>query len=111
MSSTWHPTTHADYDTLKGFDVYSSDDEKLGTIKEVLHPQTTGRMVTGGHYFRVDPGALKKLFSDQDEVFVAETMIRRVDAAEDKVVLEVTKDRIQHETWSQPADFDTYRRT
>ena len=63
----------------------------------------------GGHYFRVDPGALKKLFSDQDEVFVSETMIREVRPDDDKVVLSIPKDRVQHEEWGRPRDFDTYR--
>ena len=107
--TTWTPTTHEDYDTLKGFDVYSSDNEKLGTIKEVHHPAAAMPAARGGHYFRVEPGMLKKLFSDQDEVFVSETMIREVRPEDDKVILSVPKDRIQDQEWGRPHDFDTYR--
>ena len=38
MSTTqtlWNPLTHQDYEPLKGFAVYTSDDEKLGTIDDV----------------------------------------------------------------------------
>ena len=108
-TTTWNPSTHDEYDTLKGFDVYSSDNEKLGTIKEVCHPATAMPDARGGHYFRVDPGTLKKLFSDKDEVFIAETMIREVRPDDDKVILSVPKDRIQHEEWDRPGNFDTYR--
>jgi hypothetical protein len=111
MSMTnWNPTTHADYETLKGFEVYTSDDEKLGKIAEVLHPQTTSTTVRGGHYFRVDPGAMKKLFTDQDEVFVPENLIRSVDPRDDKVILEVPKNRIQQTDWSRPSNIDAFRR-
>ncbi len=113
--NTWQPLGHDDYETLKGFDVVTSDNEKLGTIKEVLHPatQTTapGTPVAGGHYFRVDPGALKKMFSDQDEVFVSETLIRDVRPEEDTVILSIPKASVQNTDWSRPVDFDTYRRS
>jgi hypothetical protein len=110
MSMTsWNPTSHDEYDALHGFDVYSSDNAKLGTIKEVCHPAAAMPAARGQHYFRVEPGTLKKLFTDQDEVFVAETMIREVRPEEDKVILSVPKDRVQDEEWSRPHDFDTYR--
>ena len=34
-TKTWNPSTHADYDRLKGMDVFTSDDEKIGTVDEV----------------------------------------------------------------------------
>ena len=107
---SWNPTTHADYETLKGFDVYTSDDEKLGTIAEVCHPATEMPAARGGHYFRVDPGTLKKLFTDADEVFVPEHLVRMVQPEDEKVILEVTKDRIQQTDWTRPDNFDTFSR-
>jgi hypothetical protein len=111
MSSMWMPERHEDYDTLKGFDVYSSDDEKLGTIKEICHPQATIPTALGGHYFRVEPGKLKKLFGGQDEVFVPETLIRRVDPTEDEVILDVPKAQVERQDWQPPRDLDTFRRS
>jgi|GEM_PF-5087281 len=108
-TTTWNPTTHEEYDLLNGFDVYSSDNEKLGKISEVCHPATAMPAARGEHYFRVEPGMLKKLFSDGDEIFVAETMIRDVRPDDNRVILNVTKDRIQDEDWGRPHDFDTYR--
>jgi hypothetical protein len=64
----------------------------------------------GGHYVRVEPGALKKLFGGQDEVFVPETLIRRVDPAENKVILEVPKAQLERQDWQPPRDLATYRR-
>jgi hypothetical protein len=111
MSTTmWNPTTHQDYEQLKGFEVFTSDDEKLGKIDEVFHPPVEMPQARGRHYFKVDPGTLKKLFSDQDEVFVSESMIRRVDTADDRIVLEVPKSQIGKTNWSRPADYNTYRR-
>lgn len=110
MSTTWNPSTHADYETLKGFDVYTSDDEKLGTIAEVCHPAQEMPAARGNHYFRVDPGTLKKLFTDADEVFVPERLVRLVQPENDKVILEVTKDHIQQTDWSRPDNFDTFSR-
>lgn len=112
MSSTmWTPMRHEDYDTLKGFEVYTSDDEKLGTIKEILHPQSAMPTARGGHYFRVEPGALKKLFGGQDEVFVPETLISRVETSDDRVILEVPKAMLDRQDWSRPAEFETFRRS
>ncbi len=107
----WNPTTHEDYDTLKGFDVYSRDDEKLGTITDVLPPRDEMPLARGKHYFKVEPGMMKKLFSDQDEIFVPERLVQTVRPDDDRVILEVTKDRIEHEDWSKPRDFETFRRS
>ncbi len=108
-TTTWNPTTHEEYDMLTGFDVYSSDNEKLGAIKEVCHPAAAMPAARGGHYFRVEPGTLKKLFSDLDEVFISETIVREVRPDDNKVILSVPKDRIEHEDWGRPNDFDSYR--
>src|SRR5215207_2351979 len=113
MSTTrtaWMPLTHDDYDTLKGFAVYTSDDEKLGTIQEIFHPATPMPSARGSHVFRVEPGALQKLFGGQDEVFVSERLISRVEPAEDKVILEVPKASLTQQDWRRPRDLDTFRR-
>jgi hypothetical protein len=111
MSTTmWNPTTHADYETLKGFDVFTSDNEKLGTIAEVCHPAQEMPSARGNHYFRLKPGTLKKLFTDAEEVFVPERLVRMVNPDEDAVILEVPKAQVKQTDWSRPADFDTFRR-
>lgn len=109
MSATWNPSTHDDYDILKGFEVYSADDEKLGTIKDVLHPREEMPAARGKHYFRVEPGMMKKLFSDQEEIFVPERLVQTVRSEDHRVVLEVTKDWVQGEDWATPSDVNVYR--
>lgn len=109
MSMMWNPTTHADYDDLKGFDVYTSDNEKLGTIKEIFHPAADMPAARGQHVFKVEPGMLKELFTDDKDVYVSERMIRAVDTDDDKVILEVPKASIEQQDWSRPKNFDTYR--
>jgi len=111
MSMTWNPVTHEDYEQLKGFEVFTSDNEKLGKIDQVMHPATSMPQARGQHYFRVDPGTLKRLFSGEDEVFVPETLVRSVDVADDKIILEVPKSSVPTKDWSRPAHFDSYRRS
>jgi hypothetical protein len=111
MSMThWNPMSHADYDRLKGFDVYTSDNEKLGTIKEVFHPNADMPQARGAHYFKVEPGMLKQLFSDQDEVYLPERLIRTVETTEDRVILEVPKAQVKNQQWTRPRDIETFRR-
>lgn len=112
MSTTmWNPTRHEDYDTLKGYEVFTSDNEKLGKISEVCHPAMDMPTARGRHYFKVDPGTLKKWFTDADEVFVPERLVSMIEPDADRVILEVPKARIEHTDWSRPHDFDTYRRS
>jgi hypothetical protein len=111
MSERWHPTTPDVYDRLRGCTVYSSDNEKLGTIRAVLCTETPAAMVAASHYLRVDPGVIKRLFGDQEEVYIPEAMIQHVDTSRDTVVLEVTRDRVQYETWTRPVDLGACRRS
>jgi sporulation protein YlmC with PRC-barrel domain len=108
---TWTPQTHDDYDALKGFDVYTSDDEKIGTIKEVFHPQEDIESARGKHYFRVEPGAIGGLFSDIDEVYIPERIVQSVNQDDDRVILEVPKDKITQEEYSRPFEIDSFRRS
>jgi len=56
---TWTPTTHEAYDTLKGRDVVSAENEQLGTIAAIFHPKQAMPEARGGHYFLVKPGMLR----------------------------------------------------
>jgi hypothetical protein len=110
MSSTtrtrWNPTTHDDYNELKNVDVFTSDDEKIGTIEEVLHP-ASGSTSPTEHYFRVDPGFFDKLTGD-DEMYVRASMVEFV--SDDRVVIETPKDRIESTDWTAPGNMDSYKR-
>ncbi len=108
---TWNPTTHTDYDTLKGFTVYTFDNEKVGTIKEVFHPHEELPTARGKHYFKVEPGMLKQWFSDQEEFFLPERLIGEVLPNEEKVVLEIPKAQLKQEDWRRPREIDTFRRS
>jgi hypothetical protein len=108
---SWIPQSHEDYDALKGFDVYSSDDEKIGTIREVYHPAGDITTARGKHYFRVEPGMIEGLFSDIDEVYVPERMVQMVDPNEDRVILEMPKASLSRQNWNRPPELDTYRRS
>jgi rRNA processing protein Gar1 len=106
MSSTWNPSTHDEYDALKGKDVYTADNEKIGSVDEVLHP-ASGSTARGEHYFLVKPGMLDKL-AGQDELYVPATSVRMV--SEDRLVLETTRDTLDAGNWSRPSNIDTFRR-
>lgn len=104
----WNPTTHGDYDGLKGRDVFSRDGEKLGSIDAVFHPDQQMPAARGHHYFLLDPGLLKKWFSDRDEAYFSERAIEGY--TDDGVYLNFTKDAIAKQTWDRPGELAGYRR-
>ncbi len=107
--TTWNPTTHADYDALKGWDAFSRDDEKIGTIEAIFHPQLDMPAARDRHVFLVKPGMLKSLFGG-DEVYVPETAIFQV--TPEKVVLSVPKDQLQSQAWTtKPTSIEAFRRS
>ena len=108
-TTTWSPATHSDYDTLIGFDVFTSDHEKLGTIAEVSHPAVEFPSARGSHVFRIDPGLVKKLFTGADELFVPERLVRMVTPEEQAVILEITRSTLVETDWSRPDEFDIVR--
>ncbi len=107
----WSPMTHEEYDVLKDLEVYTSDNEKIGTIKEVLHPREEMPAARGRHYFKVEPGMLKQWFSDQEEFFLPERLIDEALPNEGKVILEVPKDSLKAQDWSRPPEFESFRRS
>lgn len=111
MSMQWYPTTHDDYDMLKGYEVRTSDNEKLGKIDAIYHPKEDMPEARGHHVFKVDPGTLKELFTSAEDVYIPERLIRSVDTQDDRVILEVPKDMVKNEDWSKPKNLDTYRST
>lgn len=105
--TTWSPTAKADYDVLAGCAVYSSDNEQVGTVTGVFHPQATSPATSGGHYFAVKPGMLKNLFG-ADEVYIPETAIRSF--ANRTVTLGFAKAALQGENWTtKPAGWNVVR--
>jgi hypothetical protein len=106
MSRTWTFTTPAEYDALKGMDVFTSDDAKIGKVDEVLHPANNS-MAPDQHYFLVKPGKRDKLIRD-DELYVPATAVQMV--GQHRVVLETSSDIVQSVKWTPPRDVDTFRR-
>src|SRR6266511_3460048 len=94
----WSPTTHADYDVLKGMDVYSADGEQVGTVKQVFHPEGDFATTRGRHVFLLDPGVLKEWFGGFSDVYLPEAAI--VDVTPDRVDLTFTKDQVKDQGWT-----------
>lgn len=104
---TWNPMSDQDYGLIPGKDVYSRDDEKVGSIKEVWHPEADFPASRGQHYFLMDPGLLKDWFGGFDKLYLPESNIESVTA--DRVVLNMTKDEIKRADWAKaPAGWDAY---
>ena len=104
----WAPTTHADYDMLLNKDVYSSDGEKVGTVKKVFHPEGDFVATRGRHFFLLDPGLMKEWFGGFSDVYLPESAIQTV--TQDRVTVSFTKDQIKNQGWTtKPADIDRYR--
>jgi hypothetical protein len=99
----WNPQTHEDYDALKGYEVFSSDNEQVGTVAAVFLPETAMPATEGGHYFAVKPGMFKSLFG-ADEVYIPESAVRTV--ADGKLTLGIAKTALQAQNWAaKPADW------
>ncbi len=106
MSMSWNPSNHDAYDALKGKDVYTADNEKIGTVDEVLHPANDTN-APDQHYLLVKPGMLERI-AGQDEFYVPATSIQM--EGEDRVVLETTKESFGSRDWPEPGDGDAFRR-
>jgi hypothetical protein len=105
----WIPASHADYDVLTGMDVYSFDDEKVGTIKAVFHPEGDFAMTRGRHYFLLDPGLMKEWFGGFSDVYLPESAIESV--TPDRVTITFTKDQVKNQGWTtKPEVIGRYRR-
>jgi hypothetical protein len=103
---TWSPRTHADYDELKGMDVYTSDDEKIGEIDEVLHPANDSTQPEE-HFLHVKPGMLGKI-SGEDEMYLRADEVKFI--GDDRVVLGLPKNRVESGSWAAPRNVDKFRR-
>ena len=107
MSTTWNPMDHRDYDNLKGKNVFTSDNEKIGTVDQVLHPANESTS-PDQHLLLVKPTMMEKL-SGQDELYIPATTVQMV--SEDRVLLEMTKDGAERANWTKPKNFDNFRRS
>lgn len=106
--TVWSPLTFTDYDVLTNKDVYSSDGEKVGTVKRVYHPEGDFAASRGRHFFLLDPGLMKEWFGGFSDVYLPESAIEAV--SEDRVTVSYTKGQIKNQGWTaKPADFDRYR--
>ncbi len=107
----WLPTTHAEYDRLKGQPVRSADAETLGTITTILHPEAAMCEALGGHYIVVKPGMLRQQswFGRGTEFYVPESAIAA--DTEDGVRLTYPTDQLAAQGWDQqPANLQDFHR-
>jgi hypothetical protein len=84
-------------DELKGFDVFTSDDEKLGTVEDILRPQATASDARSGTVLRVAPGMIQKCFGADGDFLVSESMIASVEPDANEVILNVPRERLDGE--------------
>jgi hypothetical protein len=110
-ATVWTPTTHEDYDVLKGRDVFSADGEKVGTIGQILHPNMEMPAARGRHFFLLDPGLMKDWFGGFNKVYLPEAVID--DIARNRVTLNLTAEQIKQrgQDWTtEPSGLADYRR-
>lgn len=102
---------HADYDLLKGKDVFSADGDKVGSIAEILHPNMDMPAARGRHFFLLDPGLMKDWFGGFNQVYLPESTVDEV--RPDRISLNLTADQIKqrgNEWTTQPNGLANYRR-
>jgi sporulation protein YlmC with PRC-barrel domain len=97
----WLPATHKDYDRLEGKDVYTRDGERIGTVKEVYHPDKDMPLVLGDHAILIDTRERKKWFDGLDEVYIPETEV--VGIGDDRIMLSFTADEVKDKDWAAEA--------
>jgi hypothetical protein len=110
-TTTWSPTTHADYDALKGREVFSTDGEQLGTIGTIFHPDLAMPAARGKHYLQIEPGLVKDWFGGMDTVYLPESAIDAV--SPDRIALNLTAAQVKQraqEFGAEPAGLSGYRR-
>jgi hypothetical protein len=105
----WNPTTHEDYNKLKGMKVFAEDGQEVGEVKEIFHPNMEMPEARGKHYMLVSPGLLDNWFGGLEEAYLPETAIAGFTS--DGVVLSVTKDELKSQSLNEPTDIDSYRRS
>ncbi len=112
VTTTWNPTTHADYEVLRGAEVVSADGEKVGSIASIYHPNMDMPAARGKHYFLLDPGLIKDWFQGFDQVYLPEAAVKS--ASPERVVLSLTAEQVKQrgkEWTTEPAGFASYRRS
>jgi len=107
----WNPTTHADYQQLKGNEVVTTDGESVGTIAAIFHPRAEMPAARGHHYFLVKPGIIKDWFAGFDQVYLPEASLAHM--GQDQVVVNLTAEQMKQRSqeWHQPPlNLDTFHR-
>ncbi|MGH2615609.1 MAG: PRC-barrel domain-containing protein [Thermomicrobiales bacterium] len=110
-TATFTPSTHKDYDVLKGKEVFSADGEKVGSISQVYHPDMDMPAARGKHFFLLDPGMMKDWFGGFNQVYLPESSIDGVGS--DRVSLSLTSQQIKQrgQEWTtEPTGLKGYRR-
>jgi rRNA processing protein Gar1 len=82
-----------DYDRLKGLKVYSADNQRVGTIDQIM------RLVDdpSQHYFLVRTGGLSGLLA-RDELYIPESAVELL--GDDRIVLRLSAEELQHPDWT-----------
>lgn len=110
-TTSWNPTSHTDYDVLKGREVVSADGETVGSIAQILHPHLMMPEARGHHYFLLDPGPWKDWFGGLDKAYLPETSLAVV--GPDCVVINLTAEQVKQRSQEfprEPVEMNSFRR-
>jgi hypothetical protein len=83
------------FEAIEGLDVFSADDEQIGTIERVL----TSPAEPSHHYLLVRAGPLADLLGS-DRLYVPEEEIDQI--GEDRVILDMTAEALNRPDWVTP---------
>lgn len=109
--TSWNPTTHTDYDLLKGREVVSSDGETMGSIAQILHPHLLMPDARGHHFFLLDPGPRKEWYGGLDKAYLPETALSLVGPK--RVVINLTAEQVKQRSEDyprEPVEMNSFRR-
>jgi sporulation protein YlmC with PRC-barrel domain len=90
----WSKESDYDGEAIQGFEVYASDDERVGTIDQVLVD-----LASQQRYLLVKTGPFGGALPT-GELYIPATAIGMV--GENRVVLEATREQIESYGWTEP---------
>jgi hypothetical protein len=103
------PKSDAGDDTLKGKEVYTLDEELVGTVTAVFHPADETANDEVPHYFLVEGGRLTGPMS-AGSLYVPDSAIQHVEG--NRITVPYMRDQLENLGWiRRPAMVDSARRT
>jgi hypothetical protein len=82
-----------DYDRLKGLKVYSSDNQRVGTVDQIMRLAHDPSQ----HYFLVRTSGLSAILN-RDDLYIPESAVEML--GDDRMILNLSAEDLKHPDWT-----------